>query len=216
MPPRGHYLAHEVGRLAGVSGQTIGQWARREYIRSSQSSDIPRVYSYQDIAEAMVVHELLRRNVGYPYIKRAIKYLRTHLGTDWPLSRAKLSVPPDHPDAVGKKRTVVVRGELQDIDVITSDPVLKDVDLERIASDLSRGGWAARDVHDLQHIEVDPDRLSGRPVIRGRRVSAEDVARLAAEPGGVNILIEEYDLNLDQIADARRWWRAVQEYESAA
>ncbi len=25
MPPRGHYFANEVGQLAGVSGETIGQ-----------------------------------------------------------------------------------------------------------------------------------------------------------------------------------------------
>ncbi len=54
MGPRGQFLSHVVGPLAGVSGQTIGQWARRGYIRSSQSSDAPRVYSYQDVAEAMV------------------------------------------------------------------------------------------------------------------------------------------------------------------
>lgn len=61
MSPRGYYLAHEVGWLAGVSGDRIGQWARRGYIRSSVSSVVPRVYSFQDVAEAMVVHELLLR-----------------------------------------------------------------------------------------------------------------------------------------------------------
>ncbi len=35
MPPRGHYTAQAVGRLAGVSGQRVGQRARRGYIRSS-------------------------------------------------------------------------------------------------------------------------------------------------------------------------------------
>jgi DNA-binding transcriptional MerR regulator len=52
LPPRGHYLASEVGRLAGVSGQSIGQWARNGYLRSSQSDGPPRVYSFQDVAEA--------------------------------------------------------------------------------------------------------------------------------------------------------------------
>lgn len=58
LPPRGHYLAREVGLLAGVPGHTVGQWARRGYIQSSQSAGRPRVYSFQDVAEAMVVHEL--------------------------------------------------------------------------------------------------------------------------------------------------------------
>src|SRR4051812_42079863 len=87
MPPRGHYLAHEVGALAGVSGDRIGQWARRGYIRSSQSTDRPRVYSYQDVAEAMVVHELLER-ADLKSIKRAIARLRERHGHDWPLQHS--------------------------------------------------------------------------------------------------------------------------------
>ena len=50
----GHYLAGEAGLLAGVSGDRIGQWARWGYIRSSHSDGEPRVYSYEDVAEAMV------------------------------------------------------------------------------------------------------------------------------------------------------------------
>ena len=41
LPPRGHYLAWEAGQLAGVSGNTMGQWARRGYIVASPSADVP-------------------------------------------------------------------------------------------------------------------------------------------------------------------------------
>jgi MerR HTH family regulatory protein len=65
MPPRGRYLAQEVDRLSGVSGGTIGQWLHHGYIRASQSEskDYPRVYSFQDAAEAILVHELLDEGV---------------------------------------------------------------------------------------------------------------------------------------------------------
>ena len=43
--PHGRFLASEAGELAGVSGTTIGQWARRGLIRSSIYDDEPRVYS---------------------------------------------------------------------------------------------------------------------------------------------------------------------------
>ena len=86
LPPRGHYLAHEVGRLAGVSGQTVGAWARRGYIRSSQSDGPPRIYSYQDVAEAMIVHELLNRGIAYLRIKETIQSLRDGSGNAWPLT----------------------------------------------------------------------------------------------------------------------------------
>jgi len=40
--------------------------------------------------------------------------------------------------------------------------VLTTANLRRIAGDLSRGGWVAKEMPELRHIEVNPDRLSGR------------------------------------------------------
>src|SRR3954465_11274880 len=92
MPPRGHYLAHDAGVLAGVSGDRIGQWARRGYIRSSQSSGRPHIYSYQDVAEAMVVHELEDAGADLKSIKRAIARLRERGGTGWPLQHHRATL----------------------------------------------------------------------------------------------------------------------------
>jgi MerR HTH family regulatory protein len=93
MPPRarphGHFLAAEAGELAGVSGTTIGQWARRGYIRSSQSDGEPRVYSVEDVAEAVIVRALLERGVGHAQVRRAIEGLSCY--GDWPLSEAPLA-----------------------------------------------------------------------------------------------------------------------------
>lgn len=218
LPPRGHYLASEAGRLAGVSGRTIGQWARRGYIRASQSDRTPKVYSYQDIAEAMVVHELLEAHVDHRAIKAAIEDIRAESGTAWPLTHAALMVPADHEvHTTGRrrKRHVVVERDHGNIDTATGHPVFEGVDLVAIATDLRAGGWAARG-RRLRHIEVNPDRLSGRPTIAGTRVPAEDVARLAAEPGGRRTLQDEYGLTAEQIDDAVAWWQAVTEYEAAA
>lgn len=86
--PHGHFLAGEAGELAGVSGTTIGQWARWGYISSSQSDGEPRVYSVEDVAEAAMVRALLERGVGHAQVRRAI----AHLGAygPWPLSEAPL------------------------------------------------------------------------------------------------------------------------------
>ena len=89
----GSFLAGEVGELAGVSGNTIGQWARWGYIRASQSDGDPHVYSVEDVAEAAMVHALLERGVSHMMVRRAI----AHLGDygEWPLSEAPLAVTTD-------------------------------------------------------------------------------------------------------------------------
>jgi hypothetical protein len=91
--PHGHFLAGEAGELAGVSGTTIGQWARWGYIRSSQSDGDPRVYSVEDVAEAAIVHALLERGVRHRDVRRAVARLDGYGA--WPLSDAPLATTPD-------------------------------------------------------------------------------------------------------------------------
>ena len=217
MPPRGRYLAHEVGRLAGVSGQTVGQWARQGYIRSSQSDGRPRVYSFQDVGEAMVVHELLNRGATYGQIREHIQRLRERYGTDWPLTQSPASTgtvggtAKAPPRVVAKESGTIYgtgsRGWQQQVEI---------GDLRVIAELLRRGGWAARDLPDLEHIEVNPDRLSGRPTIRGHRIAAEDVAEIAQAPNGAEILRTDYELSDAEIHDAVRWWNVARRYDAAA
>lgn len=87
--PHGRLLAGEAGALAGVSGTTIGQWARWGYIRSSQSDDDPRVYSVEDVLEAAIVAELLTRGVSHADVHRAVERLGGY--GPWPLSDARLA-----------------------------------------------------------------------------------------------------------------------------
>ncbi|HVA43307.1 MAG TPA: DUF433 domain-containing protein [Acidimicrobiales bacterium] len=212
-PARGRYLADEVGRLAGVPGTTIGQWARRGYIPSSHSEANPRVYCYQDVAEAMVVHELFVQGVGRRAVRATVIRLRQELDTPWPLQKADLLVPAGRAPGRPARSVVVDSGESQ-MDVVAGHPVLAGLDLVGVVSDLSRGGWAARTI-PITHIEVDPGRLSGRPVIKGRRVSAELVAELAATTQGVDTLKHDYGLSGPEIEDARRWWHEARRLAGA-
>ena len=91
--PHGQFLAGEAGELAGVTGNTIGQWARWGYIRASQSDGEPHVYSVEDVAEAAIVGELLRRGVRHRDVRRAIRYLPEYGA--WPLSEAPLATTPE-------------------------------------------------------------------------------------------------------------------------
>ena len=87
--PHGRFLAAEAGELVGVSGTTIGQWARRGYIRASRSTGDPHVYSLEDVAEAWVVHALLERGVRHAAVRRTIAALEDY-GL-WPLIAAPLA-----------------------------------------------------------------------------------------------------------------------------
>ncbi len=85
----GRLLAGEAGEIVGVSGTTIGQWARHGYIRPSQSAELPHVYSVEDVGEAAIVATLLHRGVRHADVRRAIERLRSY--GEWPLSEARLA-----------------------------------------------------------------------------------------------------------------------------
>ena len=213
LPPRGHYLAQEVGQLAGVSGNTIGQWAHYGYLRASQSKpgEYPRVYSFQDAAEAIMVHELLDQKVPLQVLRPVIESLRERFG-DWPLQNTMLETVSASEVSVA---SLLVREGDRRLELgghgwqIVEDAA---VSPQRVSADLHRGGWAVRQLPGLRHIEVDPDRLSGRPAIRGRRVPISLVVELAATLEGEEILREDYDLSSHQIHDAQRWWDATTAY----
>lgn len=99
--PHGHFLAGEAGELAGVSGTTIGQWARWGYIRASQSQGDPHIYSVEDVAEAAIVRSLLERGVRHADVRRAAGQLGSY--GPWPLSEAPLATTVDE----GRPRIVL-------------------------------------------------------------------------------------------------------------
>lgn len=218
MPPRGHYLAHDVGQLAGVSGKKIGQWARRGLIRSSQSDGTPRVYSYQDIAEAMVVHALVQLGVNHRETQATIKALRDRWGMSWPLQNGPLEVLPATRHGKPASWLLIPGGDSYVRPRLDPQGDLLNfaIDTVAVSADLRRGGWAIRDRPELRHIEVDPERLSGRPTIAGRRVAAEDVALLAQAEDGWEELRDGYGLTDEEIQDAVVWWEQVAQFEAAA
>src|SRR3712207_3978364 len=101
----GHLLAGDAGELVGVSGTTIGQWARHGYIRPSQSAELPHVYAVEDVGEASIVAALLGRGVRHADVRRAIERLRGY--GDWPLSEAELATTVGE----GRPRIVLREGD---------------------------------------------------------------------------------------------------------
>lgn len=188
----GHYDAREVARLAGVSSRRIGQWAKYGIIPSSGEGE--RVYSYADAAEAVLTHYLIEQGLKPRDVRKIVGNLRDEWG-QWPLAVA----PIEH-----EGKLVVVR---RDGDVVVDvvhhaeqEVILGTVNLREVRDALKRGGWVALKT-PRKHIEVDPERLSGRPTVRGRRLSTEMVAGIAQRADGRNVLEAEFGLSEDEIDD---------------
>lgn len=95
----------------------------------------------------------------------------------------------------------------------STPPVDPFQEAERI---LRRGGRAYLDLDEsLEHISVDPKRLSASPEIRGTRVHAFFVGMEAKRPDGWNTLLHGYDLTPEQINDAVAWTEKVLSYTAA-
>lgn len=165
-----------------------------------------------------MVHALLDRGATHLAIRRSIQNTRNKYG-DWPLSAADLWTP-DSNHASGRGTPIVLKEEdlLLDVGKGTGSQLFMPSigDLRRVQGLLRRGGWAIFVVPEVESIEVDPDRLSGRPTIKGTRVAADRVAELATEEGGLRILTRDYGLDRRQIDDAIKWFQAVNRLEVAA
>jgi uncharacterized protein (DUF433 family) len=189
----GHYSAAEVGRLAGVSARRVGQWARYGIIPSVSSK--PRVYSYADAGEAVLVRYLIGLGYKPRDVRTIVEQLRTKYG-EWPLA----SAPLEHDGkllVIKDSRGVYVSVQRPGHDVIAGTLI----DLKAVRAALERGGWVSVDTQ-RDYIEVDPERLSGRPTIRGRRIATEVVADLAQRAEGREILLDDFGLSEDEIEAA--------------
>src|SRR5512140_305793 len=90
----------QVCKLVGISYRQLDYWARTDLIRPSladaQGSGTQRRYSYRDLVALKVIKSLLDGGVSLQTARRAIDYLREHLGED----RASASLVMEGTNAV--------------------------------------------------------------------------------------------------------------------
>jgi uncharacterized protein (DUF433 family) len=157
-----------------------------------------------------LVRYLIEQKLRPRDVHQIVDNLRDKYGA-WPLATA----PLEHDG-----RLVVVR-EGDDIHFDAADNVDQKVvtgtllNLKVVREALEQGGWVALQ-HPRSHIQVDPDRLSGRPTIRGRRVPTDVVADLASREEGRTLLREDYGLSDEQIEDAVGYESDVEQALAAA
>jgi DNA-binding transcriptional MerR regulator len=80
------YRGPQVCKIVGITYRQLDYWARTDLVRPSvcdaNGSGTQRLYSYRDLVELKVVKKLLDAGVSLQRARRAIEYLREHLGED--------------------------------------------------------------------------------------------------------------------------------------
>src|SRR4051812_24308124 len=80
------YRGPQVCKIVGITYRQLDYWARTDLIRPSiadaKGSGTQRRYSYGDLVELKVIKRLLDAGVSLQSARRAIEYLRDHLGED--------------------------------------------------------------------------------------------------------------------------------------
>lgn len=78
------YRGPQVCWIVGITYRQLDYWTRTGLIRpsivESQASGTQRQYSYQDLVELKVIKSLLDAGMALKHARRAIEYLRDHLG----------------------------------------------------------------------------------------------------------------------------------------
>ena len=151
------YTPRRLGALAGVSGNTIGQWARNSLIQPTVAKGLPsNLYSFFDAAEAIAVRWLLDEGFTYKQIHNAIEGARREderagkKHAAWPLSRSKIGLGRATADTEHDHGSIVLRNRQEGYLDVThgyDQFAFKPEFWLAIGDVLRSGGWIARELH---------------------------------------------------------------------
>jgi DNA-binding transcriptional MerR regulator len=132
--PIGSFRGPQVCKIVGISYRQLDYWARSDIIRPSvhdaAGSGTQRLYSYRDLVELKVVKNLIDAGVSLQTARKAINYLRDHLGED--LASANLVLE-------GERSLLVFTGD-QIVDLVREGQgVLNIVPLAPVKADIDAG-----------------------------------------------------------------------------
>lgn len=191
----GYYTTADVARLSGMTPHRVARWARMGIIQHSISTR-PNIYSYADVGEAILAHYLAEQGKKPGQIGELVERLRDEYGP-WPLGVAPLEHDGPLCAIWDEENRVHVSADIPGHELLKGTLL----NLKEIREALSKGGWVSLKT-PREHIEIDPERHSGEPVIKGRRLATHRVASLAAEPKGRAVLRDDFDLTDAEIEDA--------------
>ena len=151
----------QVCKIVGITYRQLDYWARTDLIRPSiadaRGSGTQRRYSYRDLVELKVIKGLLDAGVSLQSARRAIEYLRHHLGED--IATASL--------VINGAGSVLVRTDGELVDLVRQG--------QGVLSIVALGG--VKDALDAAITELRPPR-------EGRSASHPSMGSVAGAIGG--------------------------------
>jgi DNA-binding transcriptional MerR regulator len=155
------YGGPQVCKIVGISYRQLDYWARTDLLRPSLAdaagSGTQRRYSYRDLVALKVIKSLLDAGLSLQTARKAIEYLRDHLGED--LASTSL--------VLDGSRSVLVRTGEDIVDVVRQGQgVLNIVPLAGLVEQL------AASIHEIAPVAENGSGASGAPARRGRAASA--------------------------------------------
>ena len=151
----------QVCKIVGISYRQLDYWARTDLVRPSladaRGSGTQRRYSYRDLVALKVIKSLLDAGLSLQTARKAIEYLRDHLGED--LASTSL--------VLDGSRSVLVRTGEDIVDVVRQGQgVLNIVPLAGLVEQL------AASIHEIAPSAANGAEANGTPTRRGRAASA--------------------------------------------
>lgn len=102
----------EVCRITGVTYRQLDYWTRTGLVEASlapaRGSGTQRLYSYTDLLEVRIIKQLLDSGVQLQHARRAVEYLRHHLGGE--VASANL--------VIDGKRSILARSGEELVDLV--------------------------------------------------------------------------------------------------
>ncbi len=128
------YRGPQVCKIVGITYRQLDYWARTDLVRPSvcdaAGSGTQRLYSYRDLVELKVVKKLLDAGVSLQRARRAIEYLREHLGEDVAAANLILDGPRSVLALTGDQVVDLLRAGQGVLNIVPLAPVVQELAAE--------------------------------------------------------------------------------------
>lgn len=201
----GFYTAAEAARIARVPRTTLDYWARTRLVPASQRAVRPRLFSFEDLRDIVVVEKLRQQGAKTRAIRAAISYVRTITDVKR-FAQANLQFNEKGgllwEDLTGR----VVAPHLGGQYVLMMSEVFRQLGAEPDNPTV---------LHPVKGIRIDPNIRGGAPVIEGTRIPAQLIAEYLLEGTPEEELVKLYPSLTPEAIEGVRAWERLGEQDAA-